>query len=240
MPGAPCPVIFLGAAMWRTRTTGLAFPSGLILAQQLLADRNPRDSSSHAMNATHGDRPRASVTPRLHLRTRVSSRHSSVFLSSTHRDRPRDCLKRPTPGGTLHPTYIDHAYNLGHWFRRRLTPGFLPIPQTPSDPRHLLPASELPSLPTYSRPPFNMTSFHPATRFRSSSCRRCAPGNSHTVPLHRDALPRSNLAPVSAVSPTGRPTTCPIPIRHVPREPPVLGPPPFPPSRYRFSPRTRG
>ena len=48
---------------------------------------------SQAMNATHGDHPRASVTPRLHLRTRGFSRQSSASLSSTPRDSPRDCRK---------------------------------------------------------------------------------------------------------------------------------------------------
>ena len=90
-----------------TRTTGLASPSEFTPAQQLFEDRNPRLSSSHAMNATHGDPPRASVTPRLHLRTRGSSRHTSASLSSTPRDSPRDCRKRPPPGSTQQPTYVD-------------------------------------------------------------------------------------------------------------------------------------
>ena len=94
MPGAPCPVIFLGTALWRTRTTtGLASPSEFTPAQQLPEDRSPRVSSPHAMNATHGNPPRASATPRLHLRTRGSSRHSSASLSSTPRDSLRDCRK---------------------------------------------------------------------------------------------------------------------------------------------------
>ena len=53
-------------------------------------------------------------------------------------------------------------------------------------PRHLPPASELPSLLTYSRPPSNTTGFHRSTRFRSSSSRRNTPGDSHPTPLHRD------------------------------------------------------
>ena len=53
-------------------------------------------------------------------------------------------------------------------------------------PRHLPPASELPYLLTYSRPPSNTTGFHRATRLRSSSSRRRAPGDSHHTPLRRD------------------------------------------------------
>ena len=126
------------------------------------------------------------MTPRLHLRTRRSSRHSSASLSSTPRDRPRDRRKRPPPGSTQQPTYVDRPENLGHWFRGRLTPEFLPVPQPPCDPRHLPPAPEVPSLPTYSRPPSNTTGFDQATWFRSSSSSRSAPGDSHLTPLHRD------------------------------------------------------
>ena len=74
----------------------------------------------------------------------------------------------------------------GHWFRGRLTPEILPVQPPPCDSRHLPPASELPSRPTYSRPPSDTTSIHRATRFRSSSARQSAPGDSHPTPLHRD------------------------------------------------------
>ena len=80
MPGPPCPVIFLGAALWRMRaTTGLASPSEFTPAQQLPEGRNPRVSQPHAMNATHGNPSRALTTPRLHLGTRGYGRHSSAF-----------------------------------------------------------------------------------------------------------------------------------------------------------------
>ena len=65
-------------------------------------------------------------------------------------------------------------------------------------PRHLPPASELPYLLTYSRPPSNTTGFHRATRSRSSSSRRSAPGDSHPTLLHHDGY---HLA-VSAATPT--------------------------------------
>ena len=68
----------------------------------------------------------------------------------------------------------------------RPTPEILLIPQFPCDPRHLPPASELPSLPTYSRPTSNTTGFHQATRFRSSSSRRSAPEKPHSTRLHHD------------------------------------------------------
>ena len=155
-------------------------------AQPFLHHRNPRVSLSHAMNATHGDAPKTSVTPRLHLRTRGSSRHSSASLSSTHRDSPRDRRKRPPPGSTQQPTYVDRLLNLEHWFRGRLRPEILPVPPLACDPRQLPLAFELPSLPTYSRPPANTTGFHRATRFRFSSSRPSAPGERHPTPLHRD------------------------------------------------------
>ena len=79
-----------------TASKGVEIPTPLTAAQQLLEDRNPRVSSSHAMNATHGDPPRASVTPRLHLRTRGSCRHSSASLWSTPRDSPRDLPQMTT------------------------------------------------------------------------------------------------------------------------------------------------
>ena len=68
----------------------------------------------------------------------------------------------------------------------RPTPEILLIPQFPCDPRHLPPASELPFLPTYSRPTSNTTGFHQATRFRSSSSRRSAPEKPHSTRLHHD------------------------------------------------------
>ena len=124
--------------------------------------------------------------------------------------------------------------NLGHWFRGRLTPEILSVPPPPCDPRHLLPASELPSSPTYfpGRLPIRRVFTEPP----GSVPRRRA--GAHLV------IPTLPLFTVTATilqfPPKPRPTTCPVPTKHVPREPPVIGPPPFPPNRHRFSPRTQG
>ena len=111
MPGAPCAVILLGAALWKVRiTTGLASPSEFIPAQQLAEHRSPRISSPHAMNATHGDRPRASATPRLHLRTPSFSQHYLIvgFSLVDATRQPKKLLQMTT---AWQPTYVDRPTN---------------------------------------------------------------------------------------------------------------------------------
>ena len=122
------------------------------------------------------------------MRTRGSSRHSSVSPSSTPRDSPSDCRKKTINWQHTAANLRRPPLKPGTLVPRRLTPEFLAVPQPPCNPRHLPPASELPSLPTYSRSPSNTTGFHRATRFRSSSSRRSAPGDSHPTPLHHDGF----------------------------------------------------